>query len=600
MAMIYCLLAIVIQGHNARSIFDDLPPVKIDELSNSQPSPNIQQIIFNPIGKYVTNVHFIHVRIPIHFLDIINDQVYFQQAVNEIRRRYQVSAQLENVEYIIKMKQTSIDTIHANLLDLLNNMPIDYTPNNRKQRFFDLLFGLTGTIFGISNQIQISHINTQIASMQHNMDQMVDIQQLQENHLHKLDLQMKNIDTIIQDFLIHDPAKINAFLDGHIFLSLDIFTKISAVISQMQLRRLSPLLLSSQTLDKLRAHIFQVARTNQMKSFVTRNSDFFQIETSYIWQPHNKTLSLLLHVPLARPEYILDLKQYLPFPLAHDLSANHSITPSVGAHDILAVSQDHTVGKILSQSDLQGAFRMGEFFFSEGRDILQTDLQDTCLGANYLQHLTGIKRYCKFEIQQIREQVFQSSKNQWTIYTTNQFTTFTICPDKQDPTIHTNTPTIIQPSSTISLEPGCKIRLRKHIIYAETDEQTAVNPTFFTSTWNVSTIFPNTSPGQFSEALQSLHDYGLHIVDAADIAGHLKTSSAQSTTAHFTNPLNYFGPLMALIALILISIWIFKKFWNKTSKNNNNIQSQIAHNPSYVNSLEYALQQSSAPKSQYA
>jgi len=61
----------------------------------------------------------------------------------------------------------------------------------------------------------------------------------------------------------------------------------------------------------------------------------------------------------------LNLNQYLPFPLTHSLSPNHSLTPSVGQNDILAYSVLDTF-KILSQSDLASCHKMGEPIFARG------------------------------------------------------------------------------------------------------------------------------------------------------------------------------------------------------------------------------------------
>jgi hypothetical protein len=95
------------------------------------------------------------------------------------------------------------------------------------------------------------------------------------------------------------------------------------------------------------------------------------------------------------------MHQYLPFPLSHDLSPNHSVTPAVGQNDILAYSGYKPI-KLLHILTLQPAIKMGEIIFARGgvisaRDIC-TDIQETCLGALFLQQPKGIQRYYKFEI----------------------------------------------------------------------------------------------------------------------------------------------------------------------------------------------------------
>jgi len=49
---------------------------------------------------------------------------------------------------------------------------------SRKKLFLDLLFGIVGTAFGVSNGIELARINTIIAKNIHRTDMMVDISQL--------------------------------------------------------------------------------------------------------------------------------------------------------------------------------------------------------------------------------------------------------------------------------------------------------------------------------------------------------------------------------------------------------------------------------------
>jgi hypothetical protein len=99
--------------------------------------------------------------------------------------------------------------------------------------------------------------------------------------------------------------------------------------------------------------------------------------------------------------------------------------------------------------------------------------------------------------------------NKWAIATQKQFTTHQVCSKNRKPVT-------VGPDTTITLEPGCKIRLQSHILTADTFEEEVVETTHFSWTWNASQIFPDLEPQQFSKAMQSLNDYGLHIVDAAE------------------------------------------------------------------------------------
>jgi hypothetical protein len=120
----------------------------------------------------------------------------------------------------------------------------------------------------------------------------------------------------------------------------------------------------------------------------------------------------------------------------------------------------------------------------------------------------------------------------------------------------------------VTLKPGCKIRLQAHILTADSWEEIEINPTYFTWNWNASEIFPDLAPNQFLKAMQSLNNYGLHIVDAADISHHLKFANFEDPTPKnitelFSNPLHYISIIIALIMFIVGGCFLYRCFQNK-------------------------------------
>ncbi len=95
-------------------------------------------------------------------------------------------------------------------------------------------------------------------------------------------------------------------------------------MEQAQNQKLSHTLFHNDVLSKIKNKIDQTAQINGFISHVTKVTDFFQIPLSYVYRPGNKTISLLLHVPLVKQEYLLNLNQYLPFPLTYNIAPNHS------------------------------------------------------------------------------------------------------------------------------------------------------------------------------------------------------------------------------------------------------------------------------------
>jgi hypothetical protein len=232
----------------------------------------------------------------------------------------------------------------------------------------------------------------------------------------------------------------------------DIYSKVANAVSQAQLNRLSPLIFPHDVLLAVKNHIDQFAEKKQLKSFVNHISDLYQLEASFVYQPFNKTFNIILHVPFVKHEYLLELHQYVPFPLSQNFASNHSLTPKVGDKDILAFGHMNTF-KILSSTDLSACHRMGATYFCTGRNVLQTKMETTCLGSIFARHLSGMKTFCEFELTPRTEQVFELSKNNWQIFSTNYFTTTKVCPTSISPVT-------ISHSTTMKLEPGCKMLLQ--------------------------------------------------------------------------------------------------------------------------------------------
>ena len=545
--MMMLILIIALGCAQAAPLFDFLPPVIIDE-SRTSHMPNTHTTIFFPVGKYATDVHYQIIRIPIHLKPIERGLEQASEIMQHMKNIVKGKATEVPILSIINFSNHTLEGIKFRYKNMILNLPsAEFSPyGSKKKRFLDLIFGIVGTAFAFTNRLEIAKINTIIAKNLHRTDMMVDIIQLHENHMHKLDNTVKDTSRVLNDFTQFSPAVASHYLMNYLETLMNVQYDVEDGLEQAQLQRLSHKLFPNDVLEAVKSKIDQTALEHGFISFITKTTDLFQIPLSYVYQPGNKTISLLLHIPFVKAEYLLNLNQYLPFPLSHNLSPNHSLTPSVGQNDILAYSGFETY-KVISQSDLASCHKMGETYFCKGRNDLRTDILETCLGSLYLQQAKGVQKNCQFEIGPAKEQVFRLSHSKWAVATQKQFTTHQVCGKVRKPVT-------VGPGSTITLEPGCKIRLQSHILSADSFEEEIIEPTYFNWNWNTTQIFPDLAPNQFSQAMQSLNDYGLHIVDAADIAHHLKFEN-------FNEPIplsisNLFSNPMHIIILVVSSIML--------------------------------------------
>jgi len=122
------------------------------------------------------------------------------------------------ITQIIGHHNESLQRVSTSYKNMIANLPsAQFTPyGSRKKRFLDLLFGIVGTAFGVSNAIEIAKINSIIAKNIYRTDMLVDVSQLHENHLYKLDNMMKNTAETLSEFVKYSAAAASSYLDNMI------------------------------------------------------------------------------------------------------------------------------------------------------------------------------------------------------------------------------------------------------------------------------------------------------------------------------------------------------------------------------------------------
>jgi hypothetical protein len=168
-----------------------------------------------------------------------------------------------------------------------------------------------------------------------------------------------------------------------------------------------------------------------MLSFLHEPSDIFLVETSYIYKPEDNTFVLTLHSPLVSPHNLMPLYEFIPLPIHFNISSNVSVMPEVGINNMIAVGHSKLYQKI-SSTDLQSCIKMGGTYFCKGRNILLTDLTNTCLGALYLANTKSIQQQCKFSISRAQEKIFCLDSNMYVVYSLGKISTNHVCPKAKD------------------------------------------------------------------------------------------------------------------------------------------------------------------------
>jgi len=234
------------------------------------------------VGKYAADAHYMIIRIPIFLQPVVNGLKRCGEVLHHMVNAIKGKATEAPIKDIIKFHNDTLHRVNFNYNNMIKNLlEAPFMPyGSREKRFLDLLFGIVGTAFGVSNRIELARINTIIAKNIHRADMMVDIQQLHENHLYKLDNMIKSVGQVVTDFVKFSAAVASSYLDNMIESTHYTVSTITSALEQAQNQKLSHLLFPNDVLKKVKEKIDATALANGYISYLNKITDLFQIPLS--------------------------------------------------------------------------------------------------------------------------------------------------------------------------------------------------------------------------------------------------------------------------------------------------------------------------------
>ena len=133
------------------------------------------------------------------------------------------------------------------------------------------------------------------------INSIIDITKLNAEHLENLRVSTNKISNIITAMLQNNPAQLISEIDDILDKGNDAVTRITNMVQQAQNKRLSVDLLTPDTLKQLYEHLEDQADKQGLELLISKPSDLFQIDTSYLHS--NKTVTLILHVPMVSCDF---------------------------------------------------------------------------------------------------------------------------------------------------------------------------------------------------------------------------------------------------------------------------------------------------------
>ena len=191
---------------------------------------------------------------------------------------------------------------------------------------------------GMFNSWEINCIAKGVGENSRRINTVIDISDIHSEHLQNLKLSVDKITDIISAMLKNNPAQLITEIDRTLEMGHKVQNCITNLVQQAQNKRLSVDLLTPKTFKMVFEHLQDQAEQSKLELLISKPSDLFQIDTSYIHK--NRTQTLILHVPMVAEENKLNLLQFIPFPLSQSFGANTTVTPKV-EKDLIAVGKDH-------------------------------------------------------------------------------------------------------------------------------------------------------------------------------------------------------------------------------------------------------------------
>jgi hypothetical protein len=174
-------------------------------------------------------------------------------------------------------------------------------------------------------------------------------------------------------------------------------------------------------------------------------------------QHDSHNVHLILHIPMAPSDSLLQLYQLLLFPLL--FTDMHMLMPSP-PNQILAISA--TTDRLsvkLSAVHLLCCHRVNQVYLCEQSGVLKRNLNDTCLGLLYMQDLQGAMTLCKMIIIPVAKMVLQLHDNWYIIHSPQLLTSRIDCINSSVSEVF-----ICRGANRVHVSPSCCLQVRSHVL----------------------------------------------------------------------------------------------------------------------------------------
>ena len=469
-----------------------------------------QHVVFEEVGQIATSLSYLHVAVPLnisgisrlvedytkalavdkleghfpfsissHFYDGVFDQRFSERVITPALQDF------SEVLKEMRVRATRFRDKLDSLTDLLPTVAPSSTDNYeaehlRRKRFAPFMLpllvkGVFGTIHGLYTRRKYGVLRKELNGVIRKQNRLITSNREQDEAIDMIQTQAAQVQAFMGNLTVFAPLRITAKLRNIEMVIDSELDKLWDAVQVAQQHRLSIRLMPASEINRLFQRIQSKAAASGSQLLLERPSDLYQIELSYCYD--GEDVVLILHVPMAPQNTLLRLLKFLPFPFS--LSPQHFLMPQPSKRLFALSSDEPRLSMELTEADLEGCHRVNNLFLCERQGTLRNRMDMTCLGALYSQKFRRATELCEMKALPISEQVLQLKDNIFLVYATQQFTAYITCRNQTSSEFHFQTGV-----NSITVSPGCKVKLQDHVLYADTalrDSNALIQFTFSTA-----------------------------------------------------------------------------------------------------------------------
>lgn len=230
----------------------------------------------------------------------------------------------------------------------------------------------------------------------------------------------------------------------------DSMTKILDGMHSLHQHRLSPKLVDSEQLLPMMSNMKTRLSTIGRKMISSNVEDLFRYETSHVIF-NNGTIRIFVHIPMYKPDSLLDLFEYVPSPIS--IGDQHFMFPEP-EDAYLAVNKENTLFRPFPTSDLTLCSSIGEIYYCKNSNWYLRRFQSSCLPNLYLFDTDRIVANCEFSFQEKEDYLVQLDHESFVLFQGQEGLVQLDCPESVPHTMEMS----FKGAYRFHIQSGCRIK----------------------------------------------------------------------------------------------------------------------------------------------